>query len=1347
MTGILTGAWLAPCVSFAAREARKKNLFHGFRIRQGWTALAPSSGIVGSPDRSGLCMQVHMGTVARQSRSMRLPARPEPAASLSRFPVVPGLRRSLLSALLALPLLSGHVGEADAQTQTISFASASYSVTEGGEVSVTVNIDPPRATATEVGLVYRDADRGSGGTARRWHASYDSQRKFAVGKDYEASPESVTIPANAGSHTFTVRTVDESPRVVESNAWNHEVVEPDETFRIDIDPSPGVAIDPFPVGYSVGANPTATVTIRDNDGRSDTTAPRVASIERHSPSSSPTAADSLTWRVTFDEAVRNVDAGDFSLTGTTATLAVAAVSTTVYDVTASGGDLAGLDGTVTLGFASGQDIEDTSGNALANATPTGTGDNTFVVNNTSPPPQLPAVTVSPGTSPVTEGTNADFTVSRTGATASALTVLLRVGESTAGGRDFVAAADEGDRSVTIPAGSATATWSVRTTGDSTDEPDGTVTVSLRSSGDYAQGSPSSASVTVNDDDDPPPNTPVVSIAGGLAIAEGGTATFTLTANPAPQGSITVSVNVADSGDFAASGQTGIRQVIIGTGGRATLSVTTVNDDADEPNGTIAATVQAGTGYSPHGGSASVAVSDDDDRTDTDPPPQDLSPETDPVARSPHSTPSPQTVVSFASQSSSAGEDAGTRNVRVRLSPAPVTDIVLGWSAGGTAAEDADYGIPGSGTVPVAAGSVTADIPVTIADDGDVEDDETVVLTLTGGIGYTPGTPKTHTLTITDNDEASPPMVGISGGGAVTEGAAAVFTLTATPAPAPGASVDVRVTVADDGGFAAGGQAGTRTVTIGGSGTARFPVMTENDGTDEPDGAVMAMIAAGAGYMVDGVGAASVTVRDDDGAPTPQSAPVPFLAAIDAGLVRFGRTVGERTAATVRDRLRAARDPGLRVRVAGETLPEPRPEGVRRNVLSTRAEDRVAAAEIKAWLDAATGRESDAEVPDGSRSTGRGELLDGTRFAFTGLTDEGVTLGVWGSGALSGFDGRQGALSLDGEMTGLDFGADWGQDGRAFGVMLSRSLGDIGTSSGRVETDLSAIVPYAGMDLPNGLRAWGALGTGRGSMTFTPDGGGSSRGADIKLAMAAGGVEGAIEGIAGLPGAEIGWSADALWTRTMSDAGDGLPSLGGRSTRLRFGLDVAWERQLASGGMLRPRMEMALRHDGGDAETGPGLEFGGGFDWTDPRGFSLSLDARTLAVHEEGGFRDWGLGSTLAYDPRPGTRRGFSAGVSGDLGATADGGVLALMNLDALPDGADAGGDSAWSAEMAYGIGRGRGMVGSPYLAAGGAEEVEATRLGYRIEPDADHAADLSVDVWADPGRDGGSAGASFRWRW
>ena len=122
-------------------------------------------------------------------------------------------------------------------------------------------------------------------------------------------------------------------------------------------------------------------------GTVDTTAPRVASIVRQTPTSSPTNADSLTWRVTFSEAVSNVDAADFVVSGTTATVtAVAAVSgvTGAYDVTASGGNLAGVSATVGLAIAASHNIQDGASNALSNTAPTGTNDNSYVVDNTAP---------------------------------------------------------------------------------------------------------------------------------------------------------------------------------------------------------------------------------------------------------------------------------------------------------------------------------------------------------------------------------------------------------------------------------------------------------------------------------------------------------------------------------------------------------------------------------------------------------------------------------------------------------------------------------------------------------------------------------------------------------------------------------------------------------------------------------------------------------------------------------------------------------------------------------------------------------------------------------------------------
>ena len=139
----------------------------------------------------------------------------------------------------------------------------------------------------------------------------------------------------------------------------------------------------------------------------DATAPRVASIERRDPALSPTNADSLTWRVTFSKDVANVNAADFSIGGTTAMLAVSEVTvSSVYDVIASGVDLESLNATVTLSFASAQDIADTAGNALANTAPTGTNENTYDVDNTAP-----TVTITDVPDPSSAPFTATFTFS------------------------------------------------------------------------------------------------------------------------------------------------------------------------------------------------------------------------------------------------------------------------------------------------------------------------------------------------------------------------------------------------------------------------------------------------------------------------------------------------------------------------------------------------------------------------------------------------------------------------------------------------------------------------------------------------------------------------------------------------------------------------------------------------------------------------------------------------------------------------------------------------------------------------------------------------------------------------
>ena len=117
------------------------------------------------------------------------------------------------------------------------------------------------------------------------------------------------------------------------------------------------------------------------------------------------------------------------------------------------------------------------------------------------PVALPVVTIAEGTSPVTEGTAATFTLSRTGATTAALPVTVAVSESGA------MISGTAPTSVTFAVGDATKTLSVPTATDSTDENNSVITATVSAGTGYTAGTGSfgsaeagSAEVVVRDDD-------------------------------------------------------------------------------------------------------------------------------------------------------------------------------------------------------------------------------------------------------------------------------------------------------------------------------------------------------------------------------------------------------------------------------------------------------------------------------------------------------------------------------------------------------------------------------------------------------------------------------------------------------------------------------------------------------------------------------------------------------------------------------------------------------------------------------------------------------------------------------
>ena len=228
---------------------------------------------------------------------------------------------------------------------------------------------------------------------------------------------------------------------------------------------------------------------------------------------------------------------------------------------------------------------------------------------------LPAVTITGGAA-VTEGNAASFTVTASSAPTANLTVNLSVADVT--GSDFVAAANEGNKSVIITAGQTTATYTVDTVDDGVNEASGAVTVTVETGTGYSVGTPSSAGVTVNDDD-----TPVLTIAGGAGVAEGGTASYTITATVAPAADLTVNLSVADpaGSDFVADADEGSKTVTLAAGATtASYTVDTVSDTGaagDEASGAVTVTVETGTGYTVGTpSSAGVRVTDNDVTTVT-----------------------------------------------------------------------------------------------------------------------------------------------------------------------------------------------------------------------------------------------------------------------------------------------------------------------------------------------------------------------------------------------------------------------------------------------------------------------------------------------------------------------------------------------------------------------------------------------------------------------------------------------------------------------------------------------------------------------------------------------------------
>ena len=377
-----------------------------------------------------------------------------------------------------------------------------------------------------------------------------------------------------------------------------------------------------------------------------------------------------------------------------------------------------------------------------------------------------------------------------------------------------------------------------------------------------------------------------------------------------------------------------------------------------------------------------------------------------------------------------------------------------------------------------------------------------------------------------------------------------------------------------------------------------------------------------------------------------------------------------------------------------------------------------------------GPEDEAWSPDGDSGrsmTGR-ELLLGSSFRLgAGGEDGAPSVTAWGRVASSSFDGEEAGLSLSGDVTTGFLGADMAHDSWLAGLAVGVSEGEgsfddgAGDGGGTVESGLTSVFPYARFGLGDGVDIWGLVGVGSGDLKLTV--GEEEFQTDLSMQMGALGLRGEV-----VPAKEEGdfglaWKSDALWVRTESAAsrsstGGNLETASGDVSRVRVALEGSQAFATGSGAMFTPTVELGLRHDAGDAETGTGVEAGFGLRYEDPvQSLNVEGRVRGLLTHTDGGYEEWGASGSVRLDPGI-SGRGVSLSI-GPVWGAASGGAERLWSTGS-PAGLAADGafdaQARLQAELGYGLRPpvGRGVL-TPYagLSATGDDDGRTYHIGAR----------------------------------
>ena len=699
---------------------------------------------------------------------------------------------------------------------TLSIGAASVTEGDSGSVNLTFTVSLDTASGKQVTVGYSDAGTGTA----------------TSGTDYTAiTAGTLTFAATDTSETITVSVTGDT------------LDEPNETVAVALSGATNASIS------STAGTGTGTIT-DDEPSPTVTLALSRTSITESGTNNSTTVtaslnhASSVVTNITVGAAAgTNAVSGDYSLSSNP-TLTIAAGSTNST-------------GTVTITAVDNTRDEDdksvtVSGSATNSLGITNPSNLTLTITDDDGPPSLSIDSPSVGEGD-TGTANLTFTVSLSTASDKQVTVDYAEGSTgtATAGTDYTALPSG---TLTFGAGDTSEQFTVTVTGDTTDEPNETVVVTLSSPANATIGAMSGTGTGTITDDDPAPT--VTLALSPTSIAESGatnasTVTASLDRPSSAATTITVSATAgtnAEAGDFSLSSTPTLTIAAGATSSTGTVTVTAQDNATDEPDKSVTVSGSATNGQGiTQPAAATLTITDDD----------------------------AEPVLSINSPSAVTEGDTGSTNLTftVSLSTASGKQVTVAYGdeGSGTADSETDYAAITTTTLTFAAGDTSRTFTVSVTGDETDEPNETVLVELTNAANATVSSSAgTGTGTITDDDDAPTVTLALSPTSIAESGTTNTSTVTASlDHPS---SEDTTVTVAAAAGTnAVAGDfnlSSNPTLTISAGGTTSTGTVTiaaVDNTTDEPDKSVTVSGSATNSQGITAPSNETLTITDDDAA--------------------------------------------------------------------------------------------------------------------------------------------------------------------------------------------------------------------------------------------------------------------------------------------------------------------------------------------------------------------------------------------------------------------------------------------------------------------------------------------------